>query len=419
MQTGVGCGYGRAASVLMILCACGSVASAQAQFVACGPAPAGPSGSTKPIIKVVDNTGAVMGVLGNGPFIWTQQNGFQFLPVLNSGYGIVTGTSSDGTVTYGMNWNIGGSAYPVIWYTRTQPPTGVPGFPSGWTCYGTFGNEAGTFVNGLLRQNSSPNPYNTIFWEATAGTSFVSEYPVGMVQAYVADFNAPGTMGVGNSFGSNGQQAVRWTASGGFEPLGDAPGGTFNSALISLDANGWRAAGTATPESNKPTAAVWDPKDGWTVVGLLNPADSGSDLRIDDSGMVGVGQSGYGSNPLPNAIMWTVRDGLLSFQEVLEQEYGLDLGGWHLTGAQAISASGQYVAGEGRNPQGEIQLWFAYIPDFCYADCDWNGTLNIFDYICFGNHFTQQDMYANCNSDMQINIFDYICFGNAYAAGCP
>ncbi|MCA9277984.1 MAG: hypothetical protein H6815_04260 [Phycisphaeraceae bacterium] len=55
---------------------------------------------------------------------------------------------------------------------------------------------------------------------------------------------------------------------------------------------------------------------------------------------------------------------------------------------------------------------------YCYPDCDRSGSLNIFDYICFGNAYAAQDAYADCDGSGSFNIFDYICFGNAYAAGC-
>ena len=55
----------------------------------------------------------------------------------------------------------------------------------------------------------------------------------------------------------------------------------------------------------------------------------------------------------------------------------------------------------------------------CYADCDGSGTLNIFDYICFGNQYAAGDPYADCDGSGTLNIFDYICFGNEYSAGCP
>ncbi|MCA9279575.1 MAG: hypothetical protein H6815_00905 [Phycisphaeraceae bacterium] len=55
----------------------------------------------------------------------------------------------------------------------------------------------------------------------------------------------------------------------------------------------------------------------------------------------------------------------------------------------------------------------------CYPDCDTSGSLNIFDYICYGNAYSTGDPYADCDGSGSLNIFDYICYGNAYAAGCP
>ncbi|MCA9279872.1 MAG: hypothetical protein H6815_05430 [Phycisphaeraceae bacterium] len=59
------------------------------------------------------------------------------------------------------------------------------------------------------------------------------------------------------------------------------------------------------------------------------------------------------------------------------------------------------------------------LPSACYADCDKSGSLNIFDYICFGNAYSANDPYADCDGSGSLNVFDYICFGNEYASGCP
>ncbi|MCA9278106.1 MAG: hypothetical protein H6815_04865 [Phycisphaeraceae bacterium] len=64
-------------------------------------------------------------------------------------------------------------------------------------------------------------------------------------------------------------------------------------------------------------------------------------------------------------------------------------------------------------------LGWTYVDIGCYADCDQSGTINIFDYICFGNAYANQDPYADCDQSGMLNVFDYICFGNAYAGGCP
>ena len=56
----------------------------------------------------------------------------------------------------------------------------------------------------------------------------------------------------------------------------------------------------------------------------------------------------------------------------------------------------------------------------CYADCDPNGVLDIFDFLCFQNSFVLGEPYAcECDPVPACNIFDFLCFQNAFVAGCP
>ena len=57
--------------------------------------------------------------------------------------------------------------------------------------------------------------------------------------------------------------------------------------------------------------------------------------------------------------------------------------------------------------------------DACYADCDGNGTLTFFDFLCFQNLFAAGDPGADCDGDGSLTFFDFLCFQNAFAAGCP
>ncbi|MCA9278509.1 MAG: hypothetical protein H6815_07595 [Phycisphaeraceae bacterium] len=66
-----------------------------------------------------------------------------------------------------------------------------------------------------------------------------------------------------------------------------------------------------------------------------------------------------------------------------------------------------------------IRIVVEHIELPCYPDCDNNGTLNVFDYICFGNAFATAQFYADCDGNGSLNVFDYICFGNEYSVGCP
>ena len=65
---------------------------------------------------------------------------------------------------------------------------------------------------------------------------------------------------------------------------------------------------------------------------------------------------------------------------------------------------------------------FSIVEPTCYADCDGNGSLDIFDFLCFQNAFVRGDPYAcDCNITPTpvCDIFDFLCFQNAFVAGCP
>jgi hypothetical protein len=55
----------------------------------------------------------------------------------------------------------------------------------------------------------------------------------------------------------------------------------------------------------------------------------------------------------------------------------------------------------------------------CYPDCDGNGMLDFFDFLCFQNAFLAQDPYADCDQNGVFDFFDYLCFQNEFLAGCP
>jgi len=55
----------------------------------------------------------------------------------------------------------------------------------------------------------------------------------------------------------------------------------------------------------------------------------------------------------------------------------------------------------------------------CYADCTGEGTLDIFDFVCFQDAFVMGDPYADCDQNSVYDIFDFICFQDAFVFGCP
>ncbi len=55
----------------------------------------------------------------------------------------------------------------------------------------------------------------------------------------------------------------------------------------------------------------------------------------------------------------------------------------------------------------------------CYADCDGNGSLDFFDFLCYQNEFASGTAYADCDNSGSLDFFDFLCFQNEFAGGCP
>ena len=55
----------------------------------------------------------------------------------------------------------------------------------------------------------------------------------------------------------------------------------------------------------------------------------------------------------------------------------------------------------------------------CYADCEGDGDLDVFDFLCFQNEHSNQTAYGDCENDGDWDIFDFLCYQNAYSNGCP
>src|SRR5690606_37072272 len=55
----------------------------------------------------------------------------------------------------------------------------------------------------------------------------------------------------------------------------------------------------------------------------------------------------------------------------------------------------------------------------CVADCDGNGELDFFDFLCFQNDFAADSCEADCDGSGVLDFFDFLCFQNEFSMGCP
>ncbi len=54
----------------------------------------------------------------------------------------------------------------------------------------------------------------------------------------------------------------------------------------------------------------------------------------------------------------------------------------------------------------------------CRPDCEEDGDLDVFDFLCFQNKFSVQDPYGDYEEDGDWDIFDFLAYQNGYATGC-
>ena len=147
-----------------------------------------------------------------------------------------------------------------------------------------------------------------------AGSSFtgLGDLAGGSFYSLADGVSADGSAVVGQGSSTSGDEAFRWTDSGGMVGLGDLAGGSFNSRAYGVSADG--------------------------------------------SAVVGRGSSASGTE----AFVWDETNGMRGLMQVL-MDQGIDMTGWSLTEARGVSADGLTIVGYGTNPLSQQEGWIATI----------------------------------------------------------
>lgn len=238
-------------------------------------------------------------------FRYSQGVASDLRPFRNGDFAKVNGVSADGRVTVGAA-NSASPAWeqPAIWIGND--PTAIP--------LGSF--------------QGHPHPHG-----------------------WANDASSDGAVVVGKA----GSFAWRWTESTGMVDLGMLPG-HIRSDAKAVSGDGRTVGGVAV--SNVYTSWIWQEGEGLTA--LLPPIGFESahllDMSADGNVLVGfVGEAGDA-----RAILWTDQ----AEPAILLSDYLGDamLEDWTLRSADAISADGRFIIGEGRNELGFAESWLAVIP---------------------------------------------------------
>jgi probable HAF family extracellular repeat protein len=103
----------------------------------------------------------------------------------------------------------------------------------------------------------------------------------------------------------------------------------------------------------------WTQAGGMVGLGVLSGGIASYANGVSADGSVVVGYSATDPFTGAEAFIWNSAQGMRSLQQVLTNDYGLDLTGWSLNRANAISADGLTVVGFGTNPSGVSEGWLA------------------------------------------------------------
>jgi uncharacterized membrane protein len=296
-------------------------------------------------------------------FRWTEEEGMLPLTGLPEGMSDSSAwaVSGDGEVIVG-DWVEPDPASPYGSITRaftwTQsggmvPLAGVP--TDNWhTAANGVSADGRTIVGNMW-------PGRCFQWVASEGVTFLGalggHYWSGAI-AVSADGSA--VAGYSDNYPTS-TQAWRWTASEGLVGLGDLPGGRAYSNATAVSADGTTVVGwSKAAEGSLPFR--WTAEEGMVSLGDLPGGDVyglAVDVSADGAVVVGRSESAAGRE----AFIWDQAHGIRSLKTVLTEEYGLDLSGWQLERAEAISDDGITIVGQGVNPLGFDEAWVAALPE--------------------------------------------------------
>jgi probable HAF family extracellular repeat protein len=312
----------------------------------------------------------VTGISGDGSLVvgrtdtvgWTWSNGVYTFLTGFGGVAIPTATSFNGSVVVGIA-DIGGFNYHAVRWTAggtvlTDLHSG-PAFNPGGTLAGygqsrAFGVSAdGTVVAGYATNGSSTD-------QAFVWTQATGMFGLGTLAGYARSsanaVSGNGQVVIGYAYGST-HQAFRWTQATGMVGLGFLPGGTASTAGgVNYDGSVIVGSGNSLTHPDA-EAFRWTAATGMVGLGGLPGSTQTSASAVSADGSIVVGYS-YASATGSNAFRWTQATGMQSLASMLTRG-GVNLGGWQLSIARAISADGRIIVGNGTNPAGDSDVWLA------------------------------------------------------------
>lgn len=356
-------------ALIGLLAALSPAPAPAASFTGLGDIPGGPFASSATGVsddgRVVVGRGTREG--GSRPrdglseaFRWTAEDGLEGLGSLFASDGIssAAGVSGDGSIIVGSTSGPG-AAHAFRWDRANGMVALEPASAGASFRFGHAVSSDGTTIAGGGFDPSSERV--TFRWTAETGGVPIDDLPGGHIDSIATDLTHDGSVIVGLSLVEEGYVAFRWDALTGTSEIPTFAGREFSDARA-VSRDGSIIIGIAGSPLEGIRSYRWDESQGTTW--LEDPSGAIQDLAVGDlSGdgavMIGSGRTG---TAFSEPVIWDATHGWREL-DVLLATLGVDLSGWTLTSANAISADGRVIVGHGQNPAGEQEAWVAVIPE--------------------------------------------------------
>jgi len=291
---------------------------------------------------------------GSEAFIWDSVSGIRGMSDLAGGdfISLAYGVSGDGTIVVGKGLSASGSEA-FVW----DAADGIRGL--GDLDGGLFNSRAyaitgdGSFIVG---QGWSALTYDAFIWSSIDGMQGLRDPDIAIIPRDAWAISNDGSTVVGEG-ASAGNEAFIWDKQNGLRGLGDLPDGSFASAAQAVSTDGSVVAGYGSSASGT-EAFIWDNDNGMQGLGDFPGGDFYSiayGVSGDGAIVVGAGKTYSGLE----AFIWDKTNGMRRLHEVLTG-LGVDLTGWTLSSARAITPDGKSIAGYGNGPNG-LEAWIAHL----------------------------------------------------------
>jgi probable HAF family extracellular repeat protein len=334
-------------------------------------------GGTQSFASSVSDDGSV--VVGGGsrtpppnrePFRWTSATGLIGLGSLGGpNGGSASDVSADGSVAVGsVDRPVGGGR--AFRWTSTSGMVELPDLPSdgsdGTTAAAVSADGSTVVGYGAISLGQEPGVEAYRWTQATGGVG-IGFLPDG-TESQAFGVSGDGSVVVGWSYALSEEltleyaEAFLWTQGAGMLGLGELLGAGSYSVAYDVTPDGSVVVGAlASPIAGPREPFRWTAQGG--MVGLGNLPDGSYDdaeaYGVSADGSVIVGRGFDGARP--RSFIWDAGHGMRALEEVLVDEYGLDLGGWSSLLVAAISADGRTLVGSGVNPDRGNEAWVAVL----------------------------------------------------------